>query len=207
MKKKILILILVIVFAAGLSACGNKVDNEIALTRLVAFEEGNYWKYNGYGNEFAGLERKVLYKEGNKVQIMDSNPGTTMAVIYEITDEKVSVIYSEAESYEEINILATEGNMDQPILMAPIKEGQTWASNGGTFTVISTMEKVETDVETFENCVKIKVEQSDNSSYSLIYYKPDLGMVKQEDINESENKDENYKVTKLLSEYQVKGFK
>lgn len=203
MKKKILIMILLLVMVASLSACGNKAEKEISLSRLVAFEEGNYWKYSGYGNEFASLERKVLYKEGNKVQVMDSNPGTTMAVIYEITDEKISVIYNEGESYDEVNILGTEGNMDQPILMAPIKLGQTWGSEGSKYTVISITEKVETEVETFEDCVKVQIEYPDNPAVFNVYYKPDLGMVKQEYIDEAED----FKVTTVLNEYQVKGFK
>ncbi len=202
MRKKILIFILLII-AMGFSGCGDKTEKEISLSRLVAFEEGNYWKYNGYGNEYASLERKVLYKEGNKVQIMDGNPGTTMVVIYEITDEKVSVVYSEGEFYEETNILSTEPNMDQPILVAPLKEGATWESNGNKYTVISMNEVVETDTGTFEECVAVKVEYPENPAYSNVYYKPDLGMIKQDYIDEEQD----FRISTVLSEYQVKGFK
>lgn len=203
MKKKIGIVIFLIVLVVCLSACGNEKEKEISLSRLVAFEEGNYWKYEGYGNEFASLERKVLYKEGNKVQIMDSNPGTTMAVIYEITDEKVSVIYNEGESYDEKNILSIEGNMDQPILMAPIKEGETWASNGNKYTVISSSARVDTDIEIFEDCVQVQIEYPDNTAVFNVYYKPDLGMVKQEYISVEED----FEIITVLSDYQVKGYK
>ena len=202
MKKKSLIFIL-LVLVTLLSACGNNSDKEISLARLVALEEGNYWKYNGYGNEYASLERKVLYKEGNRVQIIDGNPGTTMVTIYEITDEKVSVVYSEGEFYEETNILSTENNMDQPILVAPVKENETWESNGNKYTIISVNESVETDAGNFEECVLVKVEYPENPAYSNIYYKADLGMVKQDYIDEELD----FKVTTVLSEYQVKGYK
>jgi len=202
MQKKILILFLLILVTL-ISACGDNSEKEISPTRLVSFEEGNYWKYNGYGNEFASLERKVLYKEGNRVQIMDGNPGTTMAVIYEVSDEKVSAVYSEGEFYEETNILSFENNMDQPILVAPIKENESWESNGNKYTVISTKEIVETDAGAFEDCVLIKVEYPENPAFSNIYYKADLGMVKQEYIDE----DEDFVISTVLSEYQVKGFK
>lgn len=202
MKKMSLIFIL-LVLVTLISACGNNSDKEISLARLVALEEGNYWKYNGYGNEYASLERKVLYKEGNRVQIIDGNPGTTMVTIYEITDEKVSVVYSEGEFYEETNILSTENNMDQPILVAPIKENETWESNGNKYTIISVNESVETDAGNFEECVLVKVEYPENPAYSNIYYKADLGMVKQDYIDEESD----FKVTTVLSEYQVKGYK
>ncbi|NCC81534.1 MAG: hypothetical protein EOM04_04610 [Clostridia bacterium] len=202
MKKMSLIFIL-LVLVTLLSACGNNSDKEISLARLVALEEGNYWKYNGYGNEYASLERKVLYKEGNRVQIIDGNPGTTMVTIYEITDEKVSVVYSEGEFYEETNILSTENNMDQPILVAPVKENETWESNGNKYTIISVNESVETDAGNFEECVLVKVEYPENPAYSNIYYKADLGMVKQDYIDEELD----FKVTTVLSEYQVKGYK
>lgn len=202
MKKMSLIFIL-LVLVTLISACGNNSDKEISLARLVALEEGNYWKYNGYGNEYASLERKVLYKEGNRVQIIDGNPGTTMVTIYEITDEKVSVVYSEGEFYEETNILSTENNMDQPILVAPIKENETWESNGNKYTIISVNESVETDAGNFEECVLVKVEYPENPAYSNIYYKADLGMVKQDYIDEELD----FKVTTVLSEYQVKGYK
>ncbi|MDD4343565.1 MAG: hypothetical protein PHH19_04265 [Eubacteriales bacterium] len=202
MKKMSLIFIL-LVLVTLLSACGNNSDKEISLARLVALEEGNYWKYNGYGNEYASLERKVLYKEGNRVQIIDGNPGTTMVTIYEITDEKVSVVYSEGEFYEETNILSTENNMDQPILVAPVKENETWESNGNKYTIISVNESVETDAGNFEECVLVKVEYPENPAYSNIYYKADLGMVKQDYIDEELG----FKVTTVLSEYQVKGYK
>lgn len=203
MNKKILILLLLVALMVSLSACGNKQEKEISLARLAAFEEGNYWKYNGYGNEYASLERKVLYKEGIRVQVMDSNPGTTMAVIYEITDEKISVVYSEGEFYEETNIIGIEGNMDQPILMSPIKVDQNWESNGNKYTVLSVNDTVETDAGNFDGCVTVKVEYPANPAYSLVFYKPDLGMVKQEYISEEDD----FKVTTILSEYQVKGFK
>lgn len=202
MKKMSLIFIL-LVLVTLISACGNNSDKEISLARLVALEEGNYWKYNGYGNEYASLERKVLYKEGNRVQIIDGNPGTTMVTIYEITDEKVSVVYSEGEFYEETNILSTENNMDQPILVAPIKENETWESNGNKYTIISVNESVETDAGNFEECVLVKVEYPENPAYLNIYYKADLGMVKQDYIDEESD----FKVTTVLSEYQVKGYK
>ncbi len=202
MQKKIFVLIL-LVMVSLISACGNSGEKEISPARLVAFEEGNYWKYNGYGNEFASLERKVLYKDANRVQVMDGNPGTTMAVIYEVSDEKVSVVYSEGEFYEEKNILSVENNMDQPILLAPVEENQTWESNGNKYTVISTKEKVETDAGTFEECVLVKVEYNENPAYSNIYYKADLGMVKQDYIDEEAD----FIISTVLSEYQVKGYK
>ena len=194
------------VLLLSLSACGQKGDKEIELSRLLAFEEGNYWKYNGYGNEFAGLERKVLYKEGQRVQLMESNPGTTMGVVYELDDQKATVVYSQEDFYEEsVSLLDAEANRDQTILQAPIKEKQSWETNGIKYTVLSLTEAVDTDAGIFENCVSIKVEYASDSDYLMIYYKPDLGMVKQEYIG-GESEDEKFVITSLLAEYQVKGF-
>lgn len=205
MKKKLGILLLLTVLLLSLAACGQKADKEIELSRLLAFEEGNYWKYNGYGNEFADLERKVLFKEDNRVQVIESNPGIILGLVYEISDQKASVVYMKEDFYEEISILDAQADRDQTILEGPIKENQTWESDGNQYTVISLAEEVDTDAGVFENCVSIKVEYPYGPAYSMIYYKPDLGMVKQEYISE-EVEGEKYFVTTLLAEYQVKGF-
>lgn len=206
MKKKLGLSLLLIVLLVSLAACGQKAEKEIELSRLLAFEEGNYWKYNGYGNEFASLERKVLYKEGQKVQIMESTPGTTMGVVYELSDQKAIVIYSQEDFYDEaISLLDLDSNRDQIILQAPIKEKESWNSDGIKYTVLSLKEEVDTDAGLFENCVSVKVEYPGNPDHLMIYYKPDLGMVKQEYIS-GETEGEKYVVTTLLAEYQVKGF-
>ena len=200
--KKTMLFITVALLALSITGCDFGKKDEINVSQLFPFEVGNYWKYKGYGNEFADLERKVLFKEDTRVQIMEVYPGTTMAVIYEIDDQRAAVVYSEGEFYEEVNILDREDMMEQPVMAAPVKEGNSWESNGNKYTIEKLDQVVETDAGTFEGCVLVKVEYPQNTGVLFSYYKPGLGLIRQ-DYTDTESEET---ISTVLSDFQVKGY-
>lgn len=200
MKKYLIIFLLVSLALTG-AGCQKK-EQPVSVTQLFPLEPGNYWKYSGYGNEFASFEKKVLFRESQRVQVVDINPGTTMAVIYEVRENEIAVIYSEPEFYQETNILQQEGNMNQVILQGPVATGTTWTTNGSTYLIEKTDATVETEAGTFTGCVQIKVSYEHGEANLFTWYKPGLGMVKQEFVATEVD----FVVTSLLSDYQVAGF-
>lgn len=197
--KKIFCSIFFILILISTTAC-DKSSEEIDIRELMPSEVGNYWKYSGAGNEYADFEQKIIFQDGDKVQIQLINPGTSAAVIYEISDEAVKVVYSESEFYEEKNILDSEGNVDQTILKAPIAEGTTWTQDGRIYEIDNTKAFVETPSGNFENCVKVTVKYENQDTVEAYYYKPKLGLVFQE------YKDGELVITSSLSEYNVQGY-
>ncbi len=202
MKNKYTILLLALLLVVSFGCSGNDTVESLTVSDLFPLQEGNYWKYNGYGNEYADFERKVLFAEDNRAQILETNPGTTMVVIYEIEDGRTKVVYSEENFFEEINILDTEAIMDQVILQEPIAVDQTWEDGVATYTILSLTEEVETDAGTFTDCVMIEVTYPGSTGMSFSFYKPGLGMVLQEYVD-SEN---DYVISSVLSDFSVAGF-
>lgn len=165
---------------------------------VYPLQQGNYWKYAGEGNEYAAFEQKVLFVEGNKAQLQVANGGTVMAMIYEYQDGKLVVVNSEEEFYEEENILDRENEMSQVILKEPFTVGTTWESADRKYTIEAIDAIVETPAGKFTNCIKIINTDQENSSKSYVYYKPGIGLIKQEFIGQD------FKVVAELEKYDVK---
>ncbi|SMB83251.1 hypothetical protein SAMN00017405_1018 [Desulfonispora thiosulfatigenes DSM 11270] len=225
MKKKIMLLTLILCLSVTLIFTGcdaastpDGQDNEpvkdeneqndqnepepVSLTveDVYPLNPGDSWTLKGEGNEFAGFEQKVLYREDNRVQTQFNNGGTTLGRIYEYQDGKLKVVFNQEEMYGDENILKQENNVDQVILAEPIEVGNSWESESNIFTIDSLSEKVVVPAGEFSDCIKVTV-KSENGNISYVYYKPGLGLVKQEYIGEE------YKITEELQEYTVPSFK
>lgn len=205
MTKKIIISVLIVALTGlmALSGCQRQQEPEsVTISSLFPLQEGNYWKYTGYGNEFADMERKVLFRENDRVQLIESNPGTTLAVIIEVSNTEMTVVYSREEFYEETNILDQESIMQQVILKEPVEVGQSWEGDFATYTIKSMTETVETEAGVFSDCVMIEISYPGGTGVSFSYYKPGLGLVLQEYVD-TEN---DYVVSSVLNDFFVTGF-
>ena len=211
MKKglaSLIVLIMILTSIFILSSCKKEEPAPVEDTKeelsldakdIIPLEEGNYWKYAGYGNEYAAFEQKVLYRIGGRVQLQMANGGTVMGLIYEIKEDRVQVVYSIEEFYDEIDILGRANNMEKVILRSPLKEGMSWNSDNLTYVVDSLTEVVETPAGTFEECLKISIyNPSLEEKYIEIYYKPGLGMIKQVFLNEGGD------IVSILESYELK---
>ncbi|NLT96347.1 MAG: hypothetical protein GXW85_12615 [Clostridia bacterium] len=215
MFKKIIILVLTLCLSFTLlSGCKRETDEqqgqeppqveipqeepELTVKDVYPLNEGDYWKFAGTGNEFAPFEQKVLFREGDRAQMQSATGGTVMAIIYEFKDGELRVVYSQEEFYEEVNILDRENTMEEVILKEPIQVGNTWQSGGKEYKIEALDADVETPAGRFENCVKITVNATEYNSESVVYYKPGLGLVKQEYIADD------YHIVQELEEYSIK---
>ncbi|MDH7577925.1 MAG: hypothetical protein QHH75_08905 [Bacillota bacterium] len=157
---------------------------------------GSTWEYAGTGNEYASFTREVLFAEGNRAQIRESNGGTVSAVVFETTDDAVVRIINREESYEPVNMLDNEQEERAVILKAPLKEGTTWSLPHRESEIIDVDAVVATPAGIFTDCIKVKT----TGKYDVIfeYFKNGVGLVKREFVSGDT------RVTSALEKYEVK---
>lgn len=142
---------------------------------------GSMWQYQGEGNEYAALARKVIFVSENKAQIQEDNGGTVSASVIETTDTEIVITYFQGESYDENNFLAQESNENLIILKAPLKNGTKWEYRTGTREIVDVKARVDTPAGKFEDCIAVKVALPDSTLFE--YFKDGVGMVKREFIS------------------------
>lgn len=188
---------------------GNNQNNDpvekpktLTIEDLYPLNVGDYWKYAGKGNEFAPFEQKVIYREENRVQLQVVNPGTTLGMVYEFQEDQLVVVYRQEELSDEENILSKENSMESVLLKEPIEVGATWqTADNRTFEITDISATVETPAGTFKDCVEVVSTFSDQEAVNTMYYKPTLGLVKQE------YKEGEFEVTQELEEFNVATYK
>lgn len=139
---------------------------------------GNTWSYRGEGNEYASFTRQVAYSEGNLTQIEENNGGTITSSVFRVTEDTVTRVFFQGETYEAKNFLKEEPNDNTVILTKPLEVGNLWNDDQGTRQITELNANVETPAGRFDNCLVIEI-TSPNSKI-LEYYKEGVGLVKRE---------------------------
>lgn len=158
---------------------------------------GNKWIYLGEGNEYASYNEKVLYREGDLAQLSRDNGGTIMALINKIEADKIVLVHSQEEFYEDTNILDTPADREDVILQGPFTVGAAWEAAERLYTIEALDEEVTVTAGVFEHCLKVVSTFPDSSHTITQYYAPGFGMVKSE-FSDGENQ-----VTSSLESYTV----
>lgn len=158
---------------------------------------GNQWGYLGEGNEYAAYNQKVLYRQGDLAQLSRDNGGTVMALINKIEADKIVLVYSREEFYEDTNILDTPADRADIILQGPFTVGTTWEAAERLYTIEALDEEVTVTAGVFEHCLKVISTFPDSSHTITQYYAPGVGMVRSE-FSDGENQ-----VTSSLESYTV----
>ncbi len=194
-KRKLLTAIIVVALIAIFSSgCLNQQPEKQGQTPAPGTEEqdkttkkpgqffplalGTTWEYQGEGNEFASFTREVIFASGDRYQTREDTGGTVMAMIYRVTDESVTRIYSEGEVYENINLLDKEPNENTIILKSPLKVGTKWQRESGNCEITDIDASVETPAGKFDNCIEVKITGQNSTIYE--YYKGGIGLVSRE---------------------------
>ncbi|MDX9870928.1 MAG: hypothetical protein RBT41_00735 [Clostridia bacterium] len=161
--------------------------------------QGSTWEYHGVGNEFAAFKQEVVFAEGKKGQIRKDNGGTVSAAVFEISDDAVTRVFFQGESYEDENFLEEESAEKVIVIKAPLEAGTTWEEPNGTRKIISVNETVTTPAGEFKDCLKIEVANGNSTIYE--YYKAGVGLIMSQ-FSSNEAPDE--KITSLLESYDIK---
>lgn len=210
--KKILTMILMLLVPLLLIACNvnNNESKDISESDKVSVEEkedgkvlsnyfplevGSIWEYEGEGMEYATFTREVLYVSDNKAQIKEDNSGTVTARVFEITDDTITSVFSQSESYDDENFLDFESNENIIVLKSPIEVGTKWDTDIGAKEIIAIDESLDTPAGEFENLIKVQITSEDNISYE--YYKEGIGLVRREFTGDG------FEVTSTLKSYKI----
>ncbi|MEW6064635.1 MAG: hypothetical protein ACOY3U_13100 [Bacillota bacterium] len=161
-----------------------KVDTIQDVSPYFPAEPQLTWEYEGFGNEYAAFTRKVLYRQGNRVQMSENNGGTVMGLVFDVSAQAVTKTFSVPEFYDERNILNEKANLQEVILKAPLRVGESWQNDGSKREVVSTGERVEVPAGKFEKVVKIKItpleDKQDHEQFE--YYAENTGLIMREFI-------------------------
>ncbi|MEW6695914.1 MAG: hypothetical protein ACOY35_12150 [Bacillota bacterium] len=142
------------------------------------------WEYEGFGNEYATFTRKVLHRQGNRVQISENNGGTVMGLVFDVSADAVTKTFSIPEHYDDRNILNEKANLNEIVLKTPLKVGGNWQNEGSKREVVGIDETVEVPAGRFERVVKIKITPLDHKQDHLQYeyYAENTGLILREFI-------------------------
>lgn len=187
-------LVLIFLTSVLVVGCTQKADKKPA--DFFPLKPGNVWEYAGEGNEYASFKREVLYVENERAQVRENNGGTISAAIYETTDNAVTRIFFQGESYDETNMLDRQANDATVILKTPLEVGTKWDDNGTQREIVETAATVNTPAGKFENCLKVKITTENSTVYE--YFKEGVGMVMREFLLDNE------KIVSILKNYEIK---
>lgn len=187
-KKIILFLIVVLVILTG-TAFSNNTQNykdEVDLAAYFPAQAGRNYQFRGEGNEFASFERELMYVKGPFLQLRDMS-GTSMAKIYKIEADQISLISSQAEFYEDKNLLLDlnkETKIDEIILKKPLKKGMQWETNGRLKEITATDMIVEVPAGIFHDVITVKISylNQESNNFGFDYYAKNIGLIKSEYI-------------------------
>ncbi|MHB1421025.1 MAG: M56 family metallopeptidase [Bacillota bacterium] len=150
------------------------------LADYFPLSKGSTWDYEGTGNEYAAFTREVLFTEGDLAQIMDSNGGTVTSRVIQTTSNAILEIFSQAESYDRINMLHEKANEQKTIFKSPLDVGTKWNEGNSQKEIVDTAAIVETPAGTFKDCIKVKITSSGNDSIVYEYYAKGVGLVERD---------------------------
>lgn len=142
------------------------------------------WIYEGSGNEYAAFTARAMLREGERAQFSQDSGGTRMGLVYQVTAEAVTLLFSREEYYSDASLLGEKANRERLLLKAPLKAGATWESAQERREVAGIAENVAVPAGTYGNVVKVKVTSlaAQGGGHTFEYYAPNVGLVLREFI-------------------------
>jgi hypothetical protein len=199
--KKTLLFAFILMLSVSLLGC-NKLPAEepqpdpLSLKDFFPLSEGSTWQYRGEGNEYASFNRKVVFVEGDRAQIVEDNGGTVSASIFKAAEDEIVRTFFQGEEYKEMNLLDQDSNDSLVILRTPLKVGTSWESQEGVREIVEMDAVVDTPAGKFEDCIKVSIKLQYSTLYE--YFKAGVGMVKREFTSEGTM------VSSTLEKYEIK---
>lgn len=115
--------------------------------------------------------------EDNKIQIKQINNFTKVAMVYDITNDMVRLVYTyEEDELKDDYITNLKANRDDIIIKSPLIEGTSWVDNiRGIYRIIELNSMVKTPAGKFETLV---IDYENDEFNVREYYAKDIGLVK-----------------------------
>ncbi len=193
-KKTVRFIAILLIFIFGLTACAQVDNPERAknqktsnLKAYFPMHQGMEYSYAGKGNEFAPFTRKIMFVEGNYLQLTDDNGGTVVVKVYKYNDNEITEVFSEGGFYEDGNIIPDVRDNEEKgeiILKTPLEVGNSWSGDDGDREIVAVDQEVKVPAGTFYQVIKIKISYQDSDNTRYEYYAPNIGLINSEYIGE-----------------------
>ena len=181
-----IVLILALIVSCTKPPVQEPVDEQKKVEDYFPFLENTKLSYEGIGNEYAEKDVYFDFIEGNRAQLRVSNPGTTVAQIYEVNEGEVRLLSSMEEMYVFYNTMerltggsqkVEEAENIEVLLKEPLVAGTKWSLSEGRTREIT---GVDVDVDTPHKDYKaIEVTTvKDGEAVSKDYYAEGVGLIK-----------------------------
>lgn len=172
-------------------------------------------QFIGEGNEFATYEVYYDFIDGDFVQSRTLS-GTSMAEIYEVTEDALYLWYQEGEVYVRENFISrVRSQVDVPLdvlIKAPLEEGHYWETARGAREIVGVNTTLDIGDITYHDVLVVQVYpeyeyevDTDESVEMYEYYAPGAGLVKEEYIS-SVPGEEPFEVTSELDVINTEGW-
>jgi len=150
-------------------------NEDLKVSDFFPFTKDMHMKYKGIGNEYAEFETYVEFIRDNLMQVRNINPGTSLAIVYELKDGELRKIFNKGEVYYRYDYTASAGEKEV-LLKEPIKEGTSWTLKDGIKRSITAIDKkIETPAGEYP---ALEVTTEEANSVTTDYYVKNLGHVK-----------------------------
>lgn len=182
MKKLFIILtITLIITGCATTPLPDTDQHQYTVEDYFPFLENTKLSYAGEGNEYAEREVYFDFIEGNRAQIRMSNPGTTLAQVYEVNNGEVRLLSSTEEMYVFYNTLESlveeDPDVGEVLLKEPFVKGTKWTlPDGGSRQITGVKVSVDTPHATYEAIEVTTIRDGETST--IDYYAVGIGLVK-----------------------------
>jgi len=193
--KRIFLIIFILALIVGCTKppVQEPVDEEKKVEDYFPFLENTKLSYEGIGNEYAEKEVYFDFIEGNRAQLRVSNPGTTVAQIYEVNEGEVRLLSSMEEMYVFYNTMerltggsqkADEAENIEVLLKEPLVQGTKWSlSEGRTREITGVDVAVDTPHKDYK-AIEVTTKKDGEAVYKH-YYAEGVGLIKSVFISEA----------------------
>lgn len=142
---------------------------------------GYKYHFEGRGSKFAAMDWEVVYKEGDRVQIVETSHGTRAALVYKIGRDSLELVhFDETSPYR--NHLRDRNNQHQVLLHTPLDTDTRWEDRHTVREIVSLGEEIQLPLGKYQT-LKVKKQYKDLDATEYIYYVKGLGFVKSEYIS------------------------
>lgn len=219
MKRKILASIAIFTLSLGLlqDASAETVDPETedypyTVDDFFPLTHNYHAQFEGDGIEFSSYEVFYDFIDGDYLQTRTLS-GTSLAEIYEVTEDAVYLWYQEGEVYVRENFISrVRSQADVPLdvlIKAPLEEGHYWETARGAREIVGTNETLDVGEFDYHDVLVVQVypefESGDDEVEMYEYYAPGVGLVKEEYISTVPG-EEPFEVTSVLGEINTEGW-
>lgn len=136
------------------------------------------YHYDGSGNEYAPFKWTPQFNEEDYYQIARDNSGTKVVQVYQYTEDEITRVHSQEETYYRDNLPSIWGmdhfDEDEIILKTPIALGTNWSNGDKDYEITAINMDIEVPAGNYQT---IEVTMESGETTIKRYYAEEVGLV------------------------------